>query len=263
MSIIQPVVFLGHGTPMNALWHNHFTEGWSALGRNLPRPKAILCISAHWYTYGSALTVNTAPKTIHDFGGFPQELFDIRYPAPGDPDLAHRVHKLLAPLPVDLSEDWGLDHGAWSVLHHLYPRADVPVVQLSIDGTRPASFHYDLGRRLAPLREEGVLILGSGNIVHNLRAYARGQAVPPFEWAASFEKKVRHQLHSGDHKPLLDYAKLGQDAMLSIPTPDHYLPLLYILGAGGLGAGGKNEPVAFPVEGFDGGSMSMLSVRIG
>jgi len=243
---------------MNSVWHNHFTEGWSALGKSLPRPKAILAVSAHWYTHGSALTVNTAPKTIHDFGGFPQALFDMQYPAPGDPALARRVHTLLAPVPTDLSEDWGLDHGTWSVLHHVYPNADIPVVQLSIDGTRPASFHYDLGKRLAPLRDEGVLILGSGNIVHNLRAYARGQNIAPFAWATAFENHVRDSLHSGDHKPLLEYEKLGFESSLAVPTPDHYFPLLYVLGAGL-----KGEPISFPVEGFDGGSMSMLAVKVG
>jgi 4,5-DOPA dioxygenase extradiol len=258
MSNPLPAVFLGHGTPMNALWHNRFTEGWSALGKSLPRPKAVLSISAHWYTYGSALTINTAPKTIHDFGGFPKELFDMRYPAPGDPDLARRVHVLLAPLQTDLTQDWGLDHGTWSVLHHVYPHADVPVVQLSIDGTRPAQFHFDIGRRLAPLREEGVLILGSGNLVHNLRAYARGEAIPPFKWASAFESRARQLLLAGSHKELIGYENLGFEASLAVPTPDHYFPLLYTLGAGV-----KGEPLSFPVEGFDGGSMSMLAVRLG
>ncbi len=243
---------------MNAVWHNHFTEGWAGLGKSLPRPKAILAVSAHWYTRGSAITVNTAPKTIHDFGGFPKELFNMSYPAPGDPELARRVHTMLAPLQTDLSSEWGLDHGTWSVLHHVYPKADIPVVQLSIDGTRPASFHYDLGRRLAPLREEGVLILGSGNVVHNLQAYARGEAIPPFAWASAFENKVRNQLHAGDYKPLVDYEKMGFEASLSVPTPDHYFPLLYVLGAGV-----KEDTMSFPVEGFDGGSMSMLAVKLG
>ena len=243
---------------MNALWHNHFTEGWEALGKSLPRPKAILAVSAHWYTRGSAITVNTAPKTIHDFGGFAKELFDIQYPAPGDPELARRVHTMLAPLPTDLSSDWGLDHGTWSVLRHVYPKADIPVVQLSIDGTRPASFHYELGQRLAPLREEGVLILGSGNVVHNLRAYARGEAIAPFPWASAFEKRVREALHAGDYKPLLEYEKMGFESSLAVPTPDHYFPLMYVLGAGV-----KGDALSFPVEGFGGGSMSMLAVKLG
>src|ERR1700689_2903202 len=174
-----PCLFLGHGSPMNALLNNRYTETWNLLGIDIPRPKAVLSVSAHWYTSGSALTINTSPETIHDFGGFPRELYQVQYPAPGDPALARRVQKLLAPIPAELSEEWGLDHGTWSVLRHIYPHADVPVVQLSIDATRAAPFHYDIGRRLAPMREEGVLILGSGNIVHNLYAYAREGMVDP------------------------------------------------------------------------------------
>lgn len=244
---------------MNALLRNGYTDRWAAAASEIPRPKAILCVSAHWYISAAALTVNTAPRTIHDFGGFPRELYEVTYPAPGDPRLARRVQKLLAPLPVELEEHWGLDHGAWSVLRHLYPQADVPVVQLSIDETQAPPFHYDLGRRLAPLRDEGVLILGSGNLVHNLHAYAWGQhAADPYNWAVSFERRARELLQAGEHVPLIDYEKLGRDAMLSIPTPDHYLPLLYVIGAGVAG-----DPVAFPVEGVDGGSISMLAVRIG
>ncbi|HVW87389.1 MAG TPA: 4,5-DOPA dioxygenase extradiol, partial [Bryobacteraceae bacterium] len=222
MSSLMPAVFFGHGNPMNALLRNRYTEAWAAIGANLPRPKGILCISAHWYVAGSALTVNTMPKTIHDFGGFPRELYEVRYPAPGDPDLARRVQKLLAPLPVELEEHWGLDHGTWSVLRHVYPEADIPVVQLSIDETRAASFHFDIGRRLAPLREEGILIAGSGNLVHNLHAYAWGRyPVQPNPWALRFETRARELLVSGEHAPLIDYEKLGRDAMLSVPTPDH------------------------------------------
>lgn len=255
----MPAVFFGHGNPMNALLNNSYTEGWRAIGESVPRPKAILCISAHWYVPGAAITVNTAPRTIHDFGGFPPELYRVAYPAPGDPELARRVKALLAPLRVDLSESWGLDHGAWSVLKHAYPNADVPVVQLSIDETRAAAYHYEIGKRLAPLREEGVLIAGSGNVVHNLHAYAWGRhAAEPYEWALGFERRARDLLAAGDHGPLIDYEKLGRAAALSVPTPDHYLPLLYVLGAGSAG-----EPVAFPVEGVEGGSVSMLAVKIG
>jgi 4,5-DOPA dioxygenase extradiol len=255
----MPAIFLGHGNPMNALMRNRYTEGWTAIGAGIPRPKAILCISAHWFVSGAALTVNTAPRTIHDFGGFPAELYQVRYPAKGHPELARRVRKLLSPLAVELTESWGLDHGTWSVLKHLYPQADVPVVQLSIDETRAAPYHYAIGRQLAPLREEGVLILGSGNLVHNLHAYAWGKhAAEPYEWAVGFEQKAREFLLQGEHAPLIDYEKLGRAATLSIPTPDHYLPLLYVIGAGAEG-----EPVSFPVEGVEGGSVSMLAVQLG
>ncbi len=255
----MPAIFFGHGNPMNALLRNRYTEAWAAIGAAIPKPKGILCISAHWYITGAALTVNTAPRTIHDFGGFPRELYQVSYPAPGDPNLARRVRDLLEPLPVDLSEDWGLDHGTWSVLKHVYPEADVPVVQLSIDERRAAPFHYEIGQRLAPLRDEGILIVGSGNLVHNLHAYAWGRhAVEPYDWAVSFEDRARQLLAAGEHVPLIDYERLGRDAMLSIPTPDHYLPLLYVVGAGT-----GRDPVTFPVEGVDGGSISMLAVRVG
>ena len=255
-----PVVFLGHGSPMNALLHNRYTEAWNLMGTEIARPKGVLCVSAHWYTSGSALTINRAPETIHDFGGFPRELYQVQYPASGDPGLARRVQKLLAPIPAELSAGWGLDHGTWSVLRHIYPAADVPVVQLSIDATRAAPFHYEIGRRLAPLREEGVLILGSGNVVHNLNAYAREGAPDPLPWAANFENTTRELMQAGDYAPLIDYSKLGRDAMLSVPTPEHYLPLLYVLGAG---AEGGDNSIAFPVQGIDGGSVSMLAVQIG
>lgn len=258
-----PAVFVGHGSPMNAVLRNRYTEAWNLMGAEIPRPGAVLCISAHWYTSGSALTINTAPETIHDFGGFPRELYQVRYPAPGDPELARRVRKLLAPIPAELSEEWGLDHGTWPVLRHVYPYADVPVVQLSIDATRAASFHYDIGRRLAPLREEGVLILGSGNIVHNLYAYARDGAerseTKPLPWAADFENTTRELMLAGDYASLIDYPKLGRDALLSIPTPEHYLPLLYVLGAG---SETDRRSIAFPLQGIDGGSVSMLAVQI-
>ena len=259
MSQRMPALFVGHGNPMNALLVNPYTQRWAALGTTLPRPKAILSISAHWFVEGAAVTVSTAPKTIHDFGGFPRELYQVNYPAPGDPGLAARVQKLLAPLPVTSDERWGLDHGTWSVLCHIYPQADIPVVQLSIDETQPPSFHYEIGKRLAQLREENVLILGSGNLVHNLHAYAWGRHVQePYDWATSFEKRVRELLLAGDHKPLIEYeARLGREAELAVPTPDHYLPLLYIAGTRT-----SSEPVTFPVEGVDGGSVSMLAVQV-
>jgi 4,5-DOPA dioxygenase extradiol len=205
------------------------------------------------------VTISTAPRTIHDFGGFPRELYEVRYPAPGDPDLARRVQQLLTPLPVVLDPSWGLDHGTLSVLKHVHPNAGVPVVQLSIDESRPASFHFEIGRRLAPLRSEGILILGSGNLVHNLHAYAWGRHLPePYDWAVRFERKARQLMLAGEFEPLVAYETLGPDALLSIPTPDHYLPLLYVLGARQAG-----ESITFPIEGVDGGSISMLAVEVG
>ena len=255
----MPVVFFGHGNPMNALARNSYTEGWATIGQSIPRPKAVLSVSAHWYVPGTAVTAMPRPRTIHDFGGFPRELYEVQYPAPGDPGLAQRVREALEPLPVALDQKWGLDHGTWSVLCHLFPRADVPIVQLSIDETQPPQFHYETGRRLAALRDEGVFIIGSGNIVHNLHTYAwGGHKVDPFDWAVRFEKQARELLLHGNDSPLVDYESLGRDALLSAPTPDHYLPLLYVMGCRQDG-----DEVSFPVEGFDGGSVSMLSVRVG
>jgi 4,5-DOPA dioxygenase extradiol len=255
----MPVVFFGHGNPMNALSQNSYSEGWREIGRKIPRPVAVLAISAHWYIQGSAVTAMEKPRTIHDFGGFPGALFEVRYPAPGDPGLARRVCELLRPISVELDQSWGLDHGAWSVLIHTFPEADVPIVQLSINRMEPPAFHYEIGKRLAPLRDEQVLVIGSGNLVHNLHAYAWGRRhVEPFDWAMRFEERVRSLLVSGDDKPLINYDTLGPDAALSVPTPDHYLPLLYVLALRREG-----EPVSFPVEGIDGGSVSMLSIQIG
>ncbi len=255
----MPTLFVGHGNPMNALHTNAWTEGWAALGRRLPRPRAVLAASAHWYIPATALTAMPIPPTIHDFGGFPRELFEVQYPAPGDPGLARRVRELLQPTTVRTDVEWGLDHGTWSVLRHVFPAADVPVVQLAIDARQPPAFHHELGRRLRPLRDEGVLVVGSGNVVHNLRAYAwNNPSTGPFDWAQRFDAKVRGLVTQGDHAALIDYAALGPDAALAIPTPDHYLPLLYALGASG-----TDDPVTFPTEGFDGGSMSMLSIRWG
>jgi 4,5-DOPA dioxygenase extradiol len=254
-----PTVFLGHGSPMNALADNDWSRAWAALGRQLPRPQAVLAISAHWYVPYTAVTVQSAPPTIHDFGGFPRELYAVRYAAAGDPVLAAHVRELLAPLPVSLDESWGLDHGTWSVLCHVYPQADVPVVQLSIDETQPAAFHYALGMRLRPLRDAGILVLGSGDVVHNLHTYAWGRRTQePYDWALRFEAAVRERLRSGEHRELIDYDALGEDAHLSVPTPEHYLPLLYVLGASY-----PDEPAGFPVTGMDGGSVSMLAVQFG
>lgn len=255
----MPAIFFGHGNPMNALMHNAWTDGWAAIGTEIPRPRAVLAVSAHWYLPATLVTAMPSPRTIHDFGGFPRELYEVSYPAPGAPELAKQVQGLLAPIPVGLDHRWGLDHGTWSVLCHVFPEADIPVVQLSIDETQPAAFHYEVGRRLSPLRDEGVLIMGSGNIVHNLHAYAWGRhAVEPLEWALRFDTQARELLLAGDNAPLVNYEKLGRDAMLSAPTPDHYLPLLYVIALRREG-----EAVSFPVEGFDGGSISMLSIQIG
>jgi 4,5-DOPA dioxygenase extradiol len=253
----MPVVFFGHGSPMNTLDRNPYTEAWRKLGAAMPAPKAIVCVSAHWYTEGTAVTAMSRPRTIHDFYGFPQALFDVRYPAPGAPELAERVRSLLAPLEVALDESWGLDHGTWSVLKHAYPNADVPVIQLSIDGTQPPQFHYDAGRRLAALRDEGVLVVGSGNVVHNLRLMKRdgGEA---FDWAVRFNERVRAALASRDHRTLIDFGGLGEDARLSVPTPEHYLPLLYIAALQR-----DDEVMSFPVDGYDLGSVSMLTAAAG
>jgi len=259
MPEILPAIFFGHGNPMNALLDNSYTAGWRQIGKQTPKPKAILSISAHWFVPGTGVTISTSPRTIHDFGGFPQELYRVQYPAPGDPELARRVQELLRPLPVEFDSSWGLDHGTWSVLKHVYPDADVPVVQLSIDETRPASFHFEIGRRLAPLRGEGILIVGSGNLVHNLHAYAWGRHMPdPYDWAIRFEQEAKAMMVAGEYKPLIDYENLGPEAMLSVPTPDHYLPMLYVLASRQEG-----EVIAFPIEGVDGGSISMLTMQVG
>ena len=244
---------------MNAVRENDYTSGWRQLGKRMPNPKAILSISAHWFVPGTGVTISTSPRTIHDFGGFPPELYQVQYPAPGDPELAHRVHEMLKPLPVRFDSSWGLDHGTWAVLRHVYPDADVPVVQLSIDEAQPASFHFEIGKRLAPLRGERILIVGSGNLVHNLHAYAWGRHMPdPYDWAIRFEKAAKEMMVAGEYKALIEYESLGPEAMLSIPTPDHYLPMLYVLASRQQG-----EAVTFPIEGVDGGSISMLTVQVG
>ena len=259
MAKTMPAIFCGHGNPMNALMTNAYTKAWAAIGAKVPRPRAVLSVSAHWYIRTTSVTAMSDPRTIHDFGGFPPELYQITYPAFGDPALASRVQTLLSSVSVGRDQQWGLDHGTWAVLRHVFPRADIPVVQLSIDKTQPAAFHYEIGKRLAPLRDEGILIVGSGNLVHNLHAYAWGRrAVEPYDWAVRFEKHVRELLLAADDGPLVAYETLGQDAMLSVPTPDHYLPLLYVIALRR-----EAEQVSFPVEGVDGGSVSMLAVQIG
>jgi len=259
MGNIMPAVFLGHGNPMNAIQENTYTGAWRRLGEEIPRPKAILAISAHWYIADTAVTGSEAPETIHDFYGFPRELSEVTYPAPGSPALAGRVMELLQPLQTLRNDHRGLDHGVWSVLCHMYPDASIPVVQLSIDSTKTPDFHFETGKRLRALREEGILVVGSGNIVHNLRAYRwDDRTAPPFDWALRFESWARRLMVEGNGSQLVDFMALGDDARLASPTPDHFLPVLYILGMQGV-----DEPVSFPVEGIEGGAISMLAVRIG
>jgi 4,5-DOPA dioxygenase extradiol len=229
-----PVLFVGHGSPMNALEDNPFSRTWRKLGKSLPRPKAILAVSAHWLTRGTAVTAMERPPTIHDFGGFPQALFDVQYPAPGNPAYAEEIRKAVHPPAIAADQEWGLDHGTWSVLTHMYPEATIPVLQLSIDYPQPGKYHYELGRKLAGLRRKGFLIVASGNMVHNLRLIAFDKMDAPgygFDWAHEINAVFKKHILDGNHAPLLDYAALGPAAKLAIPTPDHYYPLLYALGA--------------------------------
>ena len=253
---LMPVVFVGHGTPMNALEDTAFSRAWIAAAALLPRPRAVLVVSAHWETEGAAVTAMPRPRTIHDFYGFPPELFAVRYPAPGAPDLAQRVRELLGTPAVALDQEWGLDHGAWSVLVRMFPKAEIPVVQLSLDRTLTPAEHYALASRLAPLRAEGVLILGSGNLVHNLRLLDwSGQAA---DWAVAFDRRVQQLIEQRDHPALVDYHRLGPDASRAIPTAEHYLPLLYALALRGAA-----EPLQFFAAGIALGALSMRSFRIG
>jgi 4,5-DOPA dioxygenase extradiol len=255
----MPTLFVGHGSPMVTLDDNTYTRVWQSLGESLPRPRAILCVSAHWYLPETLVTGNDWPRTIHDFGGFPKPLFDIQYPAPGDPALALEVTKLLSPTVVALDNGWGLDHGTWTVLRHIYPEADIPVIQLSLNRSQDAAWHFEVAKRLRPLRDDNVLIVGSGNLVHNLRRYDwSGSRGEPFEWAERFESMARERMLAADFEPLVNYRTQGADAMMAAPTPDHYLPLIYVLAQHHDG-----DRITFPVEGFDGGSMSMLTIQIG
>lgn len=254
----MPALFIGHGSPMNVLQDNQFTQSWQRLGAQIPRPKAILAISAHWTTRGTAVTAMEAPATIHDFGGFPQELFDIGYPAAGDPALAARVRALLAPTPVQMDQSWGLDHGSWSVLCKMYPAAEVPVVQLSIDLTQDAAYHLDLGRRLAPLRDQGVLIIGSGNLVHNLHTLSWDGTAPALDWALRFNHSMRDCLLANDRAQLLNAMTADPDARLAVPTPEHFLPLLYIVGSRQ-----ADETITLFNDVIELGSIGMLSVGFG
>lgn len=255
-----PALFIGHGSPMNALEENKYTETWRQLAKTLPRPKAIVLISAHWYTRRTAVTAMQKPRTIHDFGGFPQALFDAEYPAPGSPQLAKEVAELLSPYPVALDTEWGLDHGAWCVLIKMYPNADIPVVQLSIDGTKPALYHYELGKKLSALRDQNILVIGSGNVVHNLRTLKYRDDSGPYPWAHSFNEFVRENLSwqgPDENHPLVNFMN-HEGAALSCPSPEHYLPILYALGCRQ-----GDEPVTILTDGNLMGSLSMLTVQIG
>lgn len=257
----MPVLFLGHGSPMNAIEENEFVEGFRNMAKSLPRPKAILCISAHWYTPGTRVTAMSQPRTIHDFGGFPRALFEVQYPAPGDPQLAATTRELLSPEIVELDETWGLDHGAWSVIKHLYPEADVPVIQLSIDYTKPARWHFNLANQLSMLRDKGILIIGSGNIVHNLRLvdFANfNRDNYGYDWAIEAREIINGWLLDGNFTPLLHDKPEQRSLQLAIPTPDHFLPLVYTLGLKR-----KSEELTLFNDKLLAGSLSMTSVKIG
>lgn len=255
----MPLLFLGHGSPMNAIEENEFVLGFRNTARNLPKPKAILCISAHWETNGTYVTAMEQPRTIHDFGGFPQRLFDVQYPAPGSPELARETQQIVTGTHIELDHAWGLDHGAWSVIKHLYPDATIPVIQLSLDRTKPAQYHYELAGELSALRKKGVLIIGSGNIVHNLRmvAWDKLNAGPfAYDWNTEVNDKIKSNILEGNFQELVKYTQLGKAFKLAIPTPEHYLPLLYILGL----IDSKDETSIFNDQPV-GGSLSMTSFK--
>lgn len=257
----MPVLFIGHGSPMNGIEDNLFSKTWVKLGTEIPKPKAVLVVSAHWLTNGTHITAMEAPKTIHDFGGFPQALFDVQYPAPGSPELALETSKLITSTSVGLDHDWGLDHGTWTVVRHMYPNADIPVLQLSIDYSKPPQYHYDLAKELAALRKKGVLIIGSGNMVHNLRMVAWDKLDEPefgYDWAQEINQVFKEKIVAGDVQSLIQYERLGSAAQLAIPTPDHYYPLLYTLGLQD-----KTDAIDFFNDKAVGGSLTMTSVKIG
>jgi 4,5-DOPA dioxygenase extradiol len=257
----MPVLFVGHGSPMNAIEENEFVQGWRNLGKTLPRPKAILVVSAHWETRGTFVTAVSKPVTIHDFGGFPKALFDVQYPAPGSPELAHEAKRIVTKTVVGLDEKWGLDHGAWSVIRRIYPEADIPVVEFSLDYTQGPQYHYELAKELSALRTKGVLIVGSGNLVHNLRMVAWdkvNESEYGYDWAITANNKFKQLIQDGNHKDLINYSSLGREVQLAIPTPDHFLPLLYTMALKE-----KSEPVSFFNDKPVMGSLTMTSVRIG
>ncbi|MEJ0102567.1 MAG: 4,5-DOPA dioxygenase extradiol [Bacteroidota bacterium] len=257
---LMPVLFVGHGSPMNGIEDNEFSKRWEKMGEEIPTPRAVLVISAHWFTNGTKITSMDFPKTIHDFGGFPQELFDVQYPAPGNPELAEETRSLIHSAKVEPDHDWGLDHGAWTVVRRMYPKANIPVLQLSIDYTKPPQYHYELAKELSALRKKGVLILGSGNMVHNLRMVnwgMMGKEGGGYDWALTINDKFKSLIESKDHRALINYEKLGKEAQLAIPTPEHYLPLLYSLSL----QNGKDELSFFNDKAL-GGSLTMTSVKL-
>ncbi|REG99408.1 4,5-DOPA-extradiol-dioxygenase [Flavobacterium aquicola] len=256
----MPVLFLGHGSPMNAIEENQFVIGFRNMAKTLPKPNAILCISAHWFTNGTKVTAMEMPRTIHDFGGFPQELFDVQYTPNGSPELATATQELLSPTAVELDHHWGLDHGAWSVIKHLYPDADIPVIQMSIDYTKSGQYHFELAQKLGALRSKGILIVGSGNIIHNLRLVDFRNINTDnygFDWAFEARENINNYLLNGNFQPLIDFEKQSNAFQLSIPTPEHYLPLIYTLGLKG-----KEEELSLFNDKLVGGSLSMTSVKI-
>lgn len=256
---LMPAFFIGHGSPMNGIEDNEFSGKWAEIGRTLPVPKAVIVVSAHWFTPGTAVTAMSFPETIHDFGGFPKALFDAQYPAPGSPELASEMAELIQSTEVALDHDWGLDHGAWTILKHMFPEANIPVLQLSIDYNKSPKAHYELAGELYQLRRKGVLIMGSGNMVHNLRMVnwdmMQGGG---YDWAMDINDQFKSMIMNGDHQPLMNYQNLGAAALLAIPTPEHYLPLLYTLGL----QNGKEEVSLFNDKAI-GGSLTMTSVRVG
>lgn len=258
----MPILFIGHGNPMNAIEENGYSRNWAAMGQILPRPKAILCVSAHWETWGTAVTAVCRPRTIHDFGGFPEELYAVQYPAAGDMHLAGRIKKLVRSREISLNQDWGLDHGCWCVLKRMYPEADIPVVQFSLDYTQPAKEHYNLGRELSDLRREGVLILGSGNIVHNLReiVLVNGDFNKPFgfDWAVQAGNLLKKLILENRHAELTAYSALSDEVRMAIPSPEHFLPLLYVLAAKQ-----PDDRVALFNDDILAGSLSMTSLLVG
>ncbi len=256
----MPLLFLGHGSPMNGISENEFVQGFRDVAKSIPVPNAILCVSAHWETRGTQVTAMPNPPTIHDFGGFPKELYEVEYPAPGNPELAKETQKLISSTDVALDEKWGLDHGAWSVIRHMYPEAEIPVIQMSIDYLKSPEQHYELAAEISALREKGVLIIGSGNIVHNLRrvAWDKLDANYGFDWAIEANEMIKKRVLEGNHTDLLKYNSLGSAISLAVPTPEHYLPLLYVLALKE-----KNEEVNLFNDETVGGSLSMTSVRIG